>query len=153
MTALPPKLAEIVELFQAARGREKLELLLEFAEAMPPLPEWLATNRDQMEFVHECQTPVYVAAENRDGLVFYFDVPKEAPTVRGYAGVLAEGLRGATPEQVLALPSDFFLPMGLAEVVSHQRLNGMSAILAHMKRLALEHLPADKRSRPNGASF
>ncbi|GIW10695.1 MAG: SufE family protein [Chloroflexi bacterium] len=138
---LPPRLAEIVEAFQEAQGREKLELLLEFANAMPPLPEWLAQNRDQMDFVHECQTPVYVAAEMADGLQFYFDVPKESPTVRGYAGLLAEGLRGASPEEVLAVPGDFFVPMGLAEVVSHQRLNGMSAILAHMKRLALAYLP------------
>ncbi|GIW08930.1 MAG: cysteine desulfuration protein SufE [Dehalococcoidia bacterium] len=140
MADLPPKLAEIVEAFREAQGREKLELLLEFAEAMPPLPEWLAANHDQMDFVHECQTPVYVAAEHRDGLRFYFDVPKESPTVRGYAGLLAEGLSGATPEQVLAVPGDFFVPMGLAEVVSHQRMHGMAAILAHMKRLALEHL-------------
>lgn len=144
MTDLPPRLAEIVEVFQTAQGREKLELLLEFAEAMPPLPEWLAANHDQMDFVHECQTPVYVAAVNRDGLEYYFDVPKESPTVRGYAGLLAEGVRGASPEEVLAIPGDFFLPMGLAQVVSHQRLHGMSAILAHMKRLALDHLRRDE---------
>lgn len=146
MTDVPPRLAEIIETFRDAQGREKLELLLEFAEAMPPLPDWLAANHDQMDFVHECQTPVYVAAENRNGLQFYFDVPKESPTVRGYAGLLAEGLSGATPEQVLAVPGDFFVPMGLAEVVSHQRMHGMSAILAHMKRLALEHLPAEERA-------
>jgi cysteine desulfuration protein SufE len=145
MGDLPPKLAEIVEAFHEAQGREKLELLLQFAEQMPPLPEWLVANHDQMDFVHECQTPVYVAAEMRDGLQFYFDVPKESPTVRGYAGLLAEGLSGASPEQVLAVPGDFFIPMGLAEVVSHQRLNGMSAILAHMKRLALDHVPASGR--------
>ncbi|MFN8534305.1 MAG: SufE family protein [Dehalococcoidia bacterium] len=139
MTGLPPRLEEIVEAFREAEGREKLELLLEFAESMPPLPERLAADHDQMDFVHECQTPVYVAAENHDGLEFFFDVPKESPTVRGYAGLLAEGLRGATPDEVLAVPGDFFVPMGLAQVVSHQRLNGMSAILAHLKRLALEN--------------
>jgi cysteine desulfuration protein SufE len=94
-----------------------------------------------MEFVPECMTPVYVHAETQDGrMTFYFDVPAESPTVRGYAALMGEGLRQATPEQVLSVPGDFYLHMGLDKVLSHQRLNGIAAILAHMKRLALEAL-------------
>ena len=73
-------------------------------------------------------------------MTFYFDVPEESPTVRGYAALMADGLRGATPQQVLSLPGDFYQHMGLDQVLSHQRLNGIVAILAHMKRLALQAL-------------
>jgi cysteine desulfuration protein SufE len=73
-------------------------------------------------------------------MVYYFDVPPESPTVRGYAAILGEGLRGATPEQVANLPGDFFQDMGLHKVLSHQRLRGISAILAYLKRLAREYL-------------
>ncbi len=140
---LPPKLADIIEMFQSAVGREKLELLLEFSQSMPPLPDRLKGQHDEMDFVSECQTPVYVTAErNNGGLEWFFDVPPESPTVRGYAGMLAEGLGGASPDQVLNVPADFFLPMGLSSVVSPQRMNGMSAILAHMKRLALNEKDA-----------
>jgi cysteine desulfuration protein SufE len=136
---MPVRLKEIIEDFQLSEGREKLELLLEFAEQMPELPERLRQNRDQMEFVPECMTPVYVRAEIQAGrMAFYFDVPDESPTVRGYAALMAEGLRGSTPEQVLSIPGDFYQQMGLDQVLSHQRLNGIIAILAHMKRLALE---------------
>lgn len=136
-----PKLREIIDLFQQAQGREKLELLIEFSESLPPLPDWLAGKRDSMDQVHECMSPVFVAAELKDGrLQYYFDIPPDAPTVRGYAGVLLEGLNDSTPETVLQVPGDFYQPMGLAGVVSHQRLNGMSAILAHMKRLATAEL-------------
>ena len=136
---MPARLKEIIEFFQLSEGREKLELLLQFAEQMPALPEWLQHDRSQMEFVPECMTPVYVHAELKDGrMTFYFDVPEESPTVRGYAALMADGLRGATPEQVLSVPGDFYQHMGLDEVLSHQRLNGIIAILAHMKRLAVE---------------
>jgi len=37
--------------FQLSEGREKLELLLQFAEQMPALPDWLQQDRSQMEFV------------------------------------------------------------------------------------------------------
>ena len=55
----------------------------------------------------------------------------------GVIEALGEGLEGATPEEVLKVPNDFYQEMGLDKVLTSQRLNGMSAILAHMKRLAL----------------
>lgn len=134
---LPPRLREIVEEFKASDRDEKLELLLEYADRMPPLPESLQ-NHQHMEQVHECMSPVFVYAEREGaGLRFHFDVPEEAPTTRGYASLLAEGLRGCTPAQVAAVSSDFIQEMGLHRVLSPQRLNGISAILAYMKRQAL----------------
>ena len=136
---IPGPLREIIEDFQFVEGREKLELLLEYAEKLPPLPDHLIGKHESMDQVEECMTPVYVDADLHNGrMSFYFDVPRESPTVRGYAAVMQEGLEGATPEEVLQVPSDFFMEMGLHEVLTQQRLNGISAILAHMKGLALK---------------
>ncbi|RMG89305.1 MAG: SufE family protein [Chloroflexi bacterium] len=137
MTQLPARLQEIVEDFSYCEGQEKLEYLLQFAESLPPLPEWLYDKRDQMDHVHECMTPVFVYAEEKNGrLTFHFDIPPESPTVRGYAAILQQGLQGVTPTELLAIPDDFYYQMGLQHVLSAQRLNGISAILAHMKALA-----------------
>lgn len=138
--AIPPRLHEIVEEFSWVEGQEKLELLLEYSERMAPLPDWL-NKETNMEQVHECMTPVFVHAEMEDGgMIFYFDVPPESPTVRGYAAILGEGLRGATPEEVLQVPNNFFQEMGLHRVLTTQRLNGITAILAYLKRLAGQQL-------------
>jgi cysteine desulfuration protein SufE len=137
---LPPKLAEIVEQFSWAEGREKLELLLEYSERMPPLPDRIDKDMD-MEQIHECMTPVFVHAETQHGgMHYYFDVPPESPTVRGYAAILGEGLDGASPEEVIKVPAGFYQGMGLHKVLTTQRLNGISAILAHIKRLASREL-------------
>lgn len=138
---IPTRLQEIVEDFEFCEGREKLELLLEYSERMPPLPDWLNQEHDTMDQVQECMTPVYVQAQTEDGkMTFFFDVPAESPTVRGYAAIMAEGLQGVTPEEVLSVPAGFYLQMGLQNVLTQQRLNGISAILAHMKRLALKSM-------------
>jgi cysteine desulfuration protein SufE len=95
-----------------------------------------------MDQVHECMTPVLVYAETYEGrMTFYFDIPPESPTVRGYAAILAEGVRGSRPEEILSIPNDFYVQMGLHQVLTHQRMNGIAAILAHMKRLAVRQLP------------
>jgi cysteine desulfuration protein SufE len=138
MSDLPPRLAEIVEDFQSISGHEKLEYLMELAEALPPLPDWLDEQRDNMVEVHECMSPVFVYAQRKEDTRYryYLDVPKEAPTVRGYATILQEGLNDTTLEEILAVPTEFYLQMGLQQVLSSQRLTGIGAILAHMKRLA-----------------
>ena len=137
MTQLPKKLQAIVEDFSFCEGQEKLEYLLEFAESLPNLPDWLAGKQGEMDEVHECMTPVFIYPEKKDGKLFYhFDIPPEAPTVRGFASVLQQGFGWTTAEQVLAIPNEFYLQMGLQEVLTGQRLNGISAMLAHMKNLA-----------------
>ena len=139
--AIPSRLAEIIEDFQLAEGREKLDMLLEYSEQLPPLPERFKQQHEAMDHVEECMTPVFVQAELNDGLMsFYFDVPRESPTVRGYAALLEQGLRDVTPEQVLQIPVDFYIRLGLHQVLTQQRMRGISAILAHMKQLALQHI-------------
>jgi cysteine desulfuration protein SufE len=136
-SAIPTRLREIIGDFQDSDRSEKLELMLDYADRLPPLPERLREHAG-MEQVHECMSPVFVHGELQgEGMIFYFDVPEEAPTTRGYAAILAEGLRGATPREVLAVPGDFFQAMGLHQILSPQRLNGITAILAYMKRQAL----------------
>ncbi len=137
MNQLPPKLAEIVADFNVCQGQEKLEYLLEFAEQLPPLPSRYADKHNDHQ-VHECMSPIFVYAEQEAERVHYFfDVPPEAPTVRGFASILQQGLSGLPAAEITAVPDEFYLQMGLQTVLSGQRLNGIGAILRYMKRLAL----------------
>ncbi len=132
---LPSDLRAIVEDFRLATPRERLEMLLDFAMDLPDLPEHLADARDSMEQVHECQTPVFLFTEiNDSGVHFHLDIPEESPTVRGYAAILAEGLDGATPAEVMDVPEDVYNLLGLQEAITPQRLRGLHALLTYMKR-------------------
>ncbi len=133
---MPQRLQTIVDLFAAAPRELRVQALLDYSRKVPPLPEELEAHRDRLEQVHECQTPFFLAtAIDETGAVqLFFDCPPEAPTVRGFAGILLEGLEGEPWEDVIAVPPDFYSRMGLQEVVSALRLRGMGAILARLKR-------------------
>ncbi|GAA2651283.1 SufE family protein [Paractinoplanes durhamensis] len=135
MSDMPPKLAEIVDEFASAPRELVLEMLLEFADAMPPLPADLA-GHDGMEQVPECQTQFFLKATVRpdETVEVWFDCPPEAPTTRAFAGILAEGLAGATAAEIIAVPDDLYARMGLAQAISPLRIRGGSAILARLKR-------------------
>ncbi|MDR7280074.1 SufE family protein [Catenuloplanes atrovinosus] len=134
MPEMPPKLAEIVDELASAPRDVVLEMLLEFSDAVPPLPP--SVDREGMEQVPECQTAFFLRAfVGPDRVVtVHFDAPPEAPTTRAFAGILAEGLAGATAEEVLAVPDDLYVRMGLSEVISPLRVRGGNAILARLKR-------------------
>ena len=140
MSELPVRLQEIVEDFNYCEGQEKLEYLLEFSENLPPLPPKFEGKRKSEDQVHECMSPVFVYVEKENGRILYhFDIPPEAPTVRGFAAVLKEGLDSCTPQQIESVPNEFYLQMGLQNVLSGQRLNGIGAILRYMKELAIDN--------------
>lgn len=139
---IPPNLQEIVDDFASMTREEKIETLIAYAESFPPLPDWLKEERDKMEPVPECMTPVRLFAQKQpDGtLQFHFDIPPQSPTVRGLASILAQGLNGCTAEEVLSVPADFFVPMKLEQAITQQRINGFIGVLAHMKHAAVETL-------------
>ena len=141
---LPTALAEIAEDFTSVPPRDRLQLLLEFSDELPDLPERYVGHPEKLEQVDECQSPRFRVVEvdedadggeARDRVVrLFFQAPAEAPTTRGFAGILHEGLDGLTAGEVLAVPDDAPYRFGLAEAVSPLRLRGMVAMLSRIKR-------------------
>jgi cysteine desulfuration protein SufE len=140
---LPAALAEIVDDFQALTEPDRLQLLLEFSRGLPELPERLKDHPELLEQVVECQSPLFLTieseknGENPGGARAYrlfFKAPQEAPTTRGFAGVLHEGLDGLTAEEILAVPDDMPELLGLTRAITPLRMRGMTAMLGRIKR-------------------
>ncbi|MGB3772494.1 MAG: SufE family protein [Rhodococcus sp. (in: high G+C Gram-positive bacteria)] len=132
--ALPGPLAEIVDDFGAVDGQDKITLLLEFSNELPALPEGL--EQAAMEPVPECQSPLFLSVDSSDrsAVRLFFSAPREAPTTRGFASILAQGLDGLPADDILGVPDDFYTDLGLADAVSPLRLRGMSAMLSRVKK-------------------
>ena len=129
------KLEELKQEFDELDVRDRLETLLEFSDTMPDLPERFRARRDAGENrVHECQTPVYMWVEVVNGHVeIYADVPRDAPTVRGFISLLVASLFGATPGDVLAVKPTLLAELGLIEALGMVRMRGLHAILHRIK--------------------
>ncbi|MHA7140802.1 MULTISPECIES: SufE family protein [unclassified Arthrobacter] len=137
-TELPTKLSEIVEDFQALDEPDRLQLLLEFSQGLPELPQHLQEHPELLEQVVECQTPLFLSVDIDDSpeqiVRLYFSAPPEAPTTRGFAGVLLEGLDGLSSADILAVPDDVPDRLGLTRAITPLRMRGMTAMLGRIKR-------------------
>jgi cysteine desulfuration protein SufE len=137
---LNPRLQEIAEDFGAVPDKERLQLLLEFSAELPPLPARYAEHQELLEQVPECQSPLFLAVEvdADDTVHLFFEAPPEAPTTRGFAGILHAGLDGLSADEILRTPAEFSSKLGLQDLVSPLRLRGMAAMLARIKRQVRE---------------
>jgi cysteine desulfuration protein SufE len=139
-TSLPAVLAEIRDDFLALGVPDRLQLLLEFSNELPALPARYEGHEDELERVEECQSPVFIDVtvgadgDAPDVVRMHATAPREAPTTRGFASILAQGLSGLSVAEVLAVPSDYPLTLGLAEAVSPLRIGGMVGMLGRVQR-------------------
>jgi cysteine desulfuration protein SufE len=133
---LPTALAVIRDDFLALAEPDRLQLLLEFSEDLPALPERYLRDQKSFERVEECQSPVFILADVDEQRTVHLHViaPQESPTTRGFASVLAHGLDGLTVLEMLALPDDLTQTLGLGKAVSPLRIRGMTALLGRAKR-------------------
>ena len=136
MADLAEPLQHIVDLFAASPRDVKVQALVDYSNRLPDPPPGVIES-DTLTQVHECQTPFFVAVEVDDDrrVRLHFQVPREAPTIRGYAGILSDGLNGQPTDEILAMSPTFYTAMGLDEVVSPLRLRGMGAIVQRIKVL------------------
>ncbi len=134
--ALPDSLAEIRDDFLDLPEAERLQLLLEFSQELPDVPAEYEDHPELYERVVECQSPVFIVVDvDAAGRVaMHATAPKEAPTTRGFASILVQGITGLPADEVLAIPDDFPQSIGLTRAVSPLRIAGMTGMLLRAKR-------------------
>lgn len=139
---LPESLAQTREEFLELDEPERLQLLLEYSRDLPEMPPEIAARPEACERVVECQSPVFIAVEVGDDEVvtMHASAPPEAPTTRGFASILVQGLTGLTADEVLAIPDDYPQSIGLTRAVSPLRIAGMTGMLLRAKRQVREKL-------------
>ncbi len=129
----PAALEELVAQFEGLLRQDRIDLLVEYANSLPPVPPELLATRDANQ-VHECMTPVWVWAQpGEPGPRIHVEVNETAPTIKAVAAVLIEGCAGATPAQILAIPEDLPVRIIGPDMVGQRRF-GLAALIRHIKR-------------------
>ncbi|MBD3941013.1 SufE family protein [Microbacterium sp. NEAU-LLC] len=136
--SLPERLAEIRDEFLELAEPDRLQLLLEYSYELPAIPAEYEGHPELAERVVECQSPVYIIVDVDDcgTVAMHATAPAEAPTTRGFASILAQGLTGLSAAEVAAVPADYPQTLGLTRVVSPLRISGMTGMLLRAQRQA-----------------
>jgi cysteine desulfuration protein SufE len=133
---------EIIEAFQEVPTNSRLELLLEYSEALPALPQRYEDHPELLERVEECQSPVYLFVElSSENIVnIFLTAPDEAPTTKGFASLLQSSLDNEPADIVLSFDESFVDDLGITNLVSPLRIRGLHGMLMRIKRQVKEKM-------------
>lgn len=133
---------EIISAFQEVPQNLKLELLLEYSENLPALPERYKDHPELLERVEECQSPVYLFVEldEANKVSIFLSAPDEAPTTKGFASLVQLALDQQPAETVLSFDETFVDALGITELVSPLRIRGLQGMLMRTKRQVKEKM-------------
>ena len=112
---------------------DKYDYLISLSDS---LPEIAAEKRTEQYLIEGCQSRVWVAAEMRDGKVFY-TADSDAIITKGIIALLIRVMNGRTPQEIIDLDLYFIDAIGLGENLSPTRSNGLVAMIKQMKMYAL----------------
>ena len=112
---------------------DKYDYLISLSDS---LPEIAAEKRTEQYLIEGCQSRVWVAAEMRDGKVFY-TADSDAIITKGIIALLIRVMNGRTAAEAAAIDLYFIDAIGLGENLSPTRSNGLRAMIQQMKLYAL----------------
>jgi cysteine desulfuration protein SufE len=127
---------EIVEEFSLFDNWEdKYEYIIDLGKKLPPLD---SQHKKDENKVKGCQSTVWLAAESRDGNVF-FKADSDAVIVKGLISMLIRVLSGQTPDAIVNAKLDFIREIGMVGHLAQTRSNGLLAMVKGMKNYALAY--------------
>lgn len=137
-----PGAQEIISAFAEVPQNLKLELLLEYSENLPALPERYKDHPELLERVEECQSPVYLFVEldEQNIVSIFLTAPDEAPTTKGFASLLQLALDQQAADTVLNFDDSFVDALGITDLVSPLRIRGLQGMLMRIKRQVKEKM-------------
>lgn len=125
---------QVIEEFSAYDDwMDRYAYLIEMSRELPPIDQKYRTKEYLIE---GCQSRVWLAAELKDGKIYYF-ADSDALLVKGIVALLVRVLSGQKPEDIVKAELYFIDRIGLRENLSPTRANGLLAMLKQMKLYAL----------------
>lgn len=134
---VPTAIDKVLKRFEALGREERMQALVSYARRLEPVPERFLALTDESFKVPECQTPVRIFWETRDGTIhFYGDVDvRRSPTVAAFLSIVFSAVNDQPPEVTLGIPRDFVRTV-MRSIGLGTREVGLDALVARLKRIA-----------------
>lgn len=127
---------EIVEEFSLFDNQnDKYSYIIEMGKKLPGLSD---EHKIDKNIIKGCQSKVWLHPELKEEQICY-EVDSDALIVRGLISLLVRVLSDQKPEEILNTDLFFIKDIGLDQMLSMTRSNGLAAMVKQMKLYALAY--------------
>jgi len=127
------KIREMGENLKMLEGHDRLHYLIDKAKELEPLPEVVKTEANR---IHGCASKLWIIGGVREDNTMMYHVDGEAHISKGTAKLVTDIVNGEHRSEVANLTVDSFTPLGIKELLTMQRQNGLGELIDRIIRIA-----------------
>lgn len=127
------KIKEMGENLSLLQGHDRFHYLIDKAKEVKPMPDAVKTENNR---IHGCASKLWlIGGPKEDGTMNYM-LDGDAHISKGTAKVVTDLVNGSHRSEVANLTVDSFTPLGIKELLTVQRQNGLGELIDRIIRLA-----------------
>lgn len=134
MNTLERNISSLKEKLTALDSDEaRYAFIIEQAKSVHSIPEQLT---DALHKVRGCQSEMYISLSGANTFLIYSD----ALLSKGLASLVLQAIDGLSPQEITKISLSTFEPLGIFQLISPGRLNGIQGLLDSIKLLIISKL-------------
>ena len=127
------KIQEMGENLKLLEGHDRLHYLIDKAKDIDPLPESAKTEDNR---IRGCASKLWVIGGAKEDGTMMYQVDGDAHISKGTAKVVTDIVNGEHKSAVAGLTVESFTPLGIKELLTMQRQNGLGELIDRIIRIA-----------------
>lgn len=127
------KIREMGENLKLLEGHDRLQYLVDKANEVEPLPEAAKTEDNR---IHGCASKLWIIGGADAEQNMRYQVDGDAHITKGTAKVVTDIVNGQHRSAVANLTVESFEPLGIKELLTMQRQNGLGELINRIIRIA-----------------
>ena len=127
------KIREMGENLKLLEGHDRLHYLIDKAREIEPLPDAAKTEDNR---IHGCASKLWIIGGADAEQNMRYQVDGDAHITKGTAKVVTDIVNGEHRSAVANLTVESFAPLGIKELLTMQRQNGLGELINRIIRIA-----------------
>jgi cysteine desulfuration protein SufE len=127
------KITEMGDNLRLLEGHDRLHYLIDKAKDIDPLPESAKTDENR---IRGCASKLWVIGGTREDNTMNYQVDGDAHISKGTAKIVTDIVNGEPKNEVANLTVESFTPLGIKELLTMQRQNGLGELINRIIRIA-----------------
>ena len=127
------KIIDMGENLKMLEGHDRLHYLIDKAKDLEPLPESAKTETNR---IRGCASKLWLIGGVREDGTMMYQVDGDAHISKGTAKVVTDLVNGEHRSAIANLTVEDFTPLGIKELLTMQRQNGLGELIDRIIRIA-----------------
>lgn len=115
------------------QGHDRLAYLIDIAKDVEPLPQEVKIEKNR---IRGCASNLWLIGGLKEDNTMIYKIDADAFITKGTAKLVTDLVNNCSKDEVASLKVEDFLPLGIRELLTMQRQNGLGSLIERIVKIA-----------------